>query len=89
MYVCVFNVLTAMDVCIFQKGGSAHEIFVENALTTTAGTLFSQMMDCLTLPNEASEIFSLWLTSPLLGKTIFHNIHPCFKCNYRNKKYCP
>ncbi|XP_011675388.1 FERM domain-containing protein 8 isoform X3 [Strongylocentrotus purpuratus] len=58
--------IKAMDVCIFQKGGSAHEIFVENALTTTAGTLFSQMMDCLTLPNEASEIFSLWLTSPLL-----------------------
>ncbi|XP_054758164.2 FERM domain-containing protein 8-like isoform X1 [Lytechinus pictus] len=58
--------IKAMDVCIFQKDGSAHEIFIENVLTATAGTLFSHMMGCLSLPNEASEIFSLWLISPLL-----------------------
>nr|XP_054759618.1 putative FERM domain-containing protein FRMD8P1 [Lytechinus pictus] len=62
--------IKAMDVCIFQKDGSAHEIFIENVLTATAGTLFSHMMGCLSLPNEASEIFSLWLISPLLGKIL-------------------
>ena len=59
-----------MDVCVFMKDGSAHEIFLENALTTSAGTLFSLMMDCLSLPQEASDIFSLWLTSPLLSKQL-------------------
>ncbi|XP_072167648.1 putative FERM domain-containing protein FRMD8P1 [Diadema setosum] len=56
----------ATDVCVFLRDGSAHEIFIENVLTTSAGALFSLMMDCLSLPPEASDIFSLWLTSPLL-----------------------
>jgi len=41
---------------------------VEDGQNAEAGELFDYVMEELSLPEEAREVFSLWLISDLLGK---------------------
>ncbi|XP_022085914.1 putative FERM domain-containing protein FRMD8P1 isoform X2 [Acanthaster planci] len=58
--------IKAVDVCVFLKDGTGHEFFLENALVETAGDIMKRMQEHLGLPEVASEVFFLWITSPLL-----------------------
>ncbi|XP_038072362.1 putative FERM domain-containing protein FRMD8P1 isoform X2 [Patiria miniata] len=58
--------IKAIDVCVFLKDGTGHEFFLENALVETAGDITNRMREYLGLPETASEVFFLWITSPLL-----------------------
>ena len=59
---------TATDVVVYLKDDSGHEFFLENALTESAQDLHARMMESLGLPQSASDIFYIWITSPLLRK---------------------
>ena len=41
---------------------------VEDGQNMTAGDLFEMVMEDMKYPDEAREMFSLWLVSDLLGK---------------------
>jgi len=54
------------DVVVFLRDGSGHEFFLDNALAETAQDLQGRMMESLGLPASSSDIFYMWITSPLL-----------------------
>ncbi|XP_072031868.1 putative FERM domain-containing protein FRMD8P1 [Amphiura filiformis] len=54
------------DVCVFLKDGSGHEFFLDNALVETAHDLQQRMMESLGMPESATEVFNIWIVSPLL-----------------------
>lgn len=56
----------SLEVCVFMKDGSVHELFLENVWTENAGELLLKVEDCLAIPPEAKDMFALWITSPLL-----------------------
>lgn len=60
--------ISAIDVCVFVKNGTGHEFYLENALVETAEDLTNRMLEYLTLPEMAKDIFFVWIMSPLLRK---------------------
>lgn len=56
----------SLDVCVFMKDGSVHELHLENVWMENAEELLLKVEDCLDIPPEARDMFSLWITSPLL-----------------------
>ncbi|XP_071832781.1 putative FERM domain-containing protein FRMD8P1 isoform X2 [Apostichopus japonicus] len=56
----------SLEVCVFMKDGSVHELYLENAWTEHASELLLKVEDCLAIPPEAKDMFALWITSPLL-----------------------
>ncbi|XP_077993861.1 putative FERM domain-containing protein FRMD8P1 [Glandiceps talaboti] len=60
------SVSKCLDVCIFLRNGTGHEFNVEGCKRATAQELSDLMQANLGLPEIATELFCLWLTSPLL-----------------------
>ncbi|XP_070578032.1 putative FERM domain-containing protein FRMD8P1 isoform X2 [Ptychodera flava] len=57
---------TGLEMCIFLRDGTGHEFNVEGGKRATAQELCTLMQTNLNLPPVASELFCMWLTSPLL-----------------------
>nr|XP_006813165.1 PREDICTED: FERM domain-containing protein 8-like [Saccoglossus kowalevskii] len=60
------STVKCLDVCVFLRDGSGHEFSVECGKRATAQDLCDLMQANLCLPPVASELFCLWLSSPLL-----------------------
>ncbi len=56
-----------MNIAVFLKEGTGRLLSLENGRMTNAGEIKQMMIDNLALPEEAKDIFAIWLISPLLG----------------------
>lgn len=73
---------TALDVCVFMKDGSVHELHLENVWMENAEELLLKVEDCLDIPPEARDMFSLWITSPLLRKYLIVTLQVIYLMPY-------
>ena len=60
-----------MNVAVFLKESEGHLLQLEKGKVTSAGQIKSMMMEILSIPRTASNIFAIWLVSPHLGKQYF------------------
>lgn len=77
---------SALEVCVFMKDGSVHELYLENAWTEHASELLLKVEDCLAIPPEAKDMFALWITSPLLREFLLvrHSFSSYFGMDTQN-----
>lgn len=68
MVILIF--FTALTVAIFLVEKSGRLLNLEEGRNTTAGTINTIMAENLSLPSVASQIFCVWLISPLLRKSL-------------------
>lgn len=66
------STVKCLDVCIFLRDGTGHEFSVESGKKASAQDLSDLMQSSLDLPVVASDLFCLWLSSPLLSKKSVH-----------------
>ncbi|CAH1792219.1 unnamed protein product [Owenia fusiformis] len=55
-----------LEMCVYFANKTGLEMTLEGGRCTTAEEVFEQLMELLSLPSEARDVFCLWLISPLL-----------------------
>lgn len=67
-YIYYFINILELDVCIYLMSAVGIKLEVEDGASVTCGELINTLTeeDELNLPRQATEVFSLWMTSPLL-----------------------
>ena len=67
-FFCLFFVCVALTVAVFLVEKSGRLLNLEEGRNTIAGTINTIMAENLSLPPVASQVFCVWLISPLLRK---------------------
>lgn len=63
--------LAAIDMVVYFQDKTGLHLTVEDGQHMEAGELFEIVMEEMTLPSQAREVFSLWLVSDLLGMSYY------------------
>jgi len=66
---CTCSVAASMDLCIFMRDRTGIHVTLEEGHNAEADDLFDIVLADQGLPEECEDVFALWLTSPLLGKS--------------------